>query len=181
MSDQFVGEIRPFAFNFAPIGWALCNGQILSILQYSALFSLLGTSYGGNGTSTFGLPNLQGNVPICVSNTTPPGGLPTYVLGEQGGTVNVTLNSQEMPLHKHTVQAASAGKAGGLAAPAINAILGSVLTGESIYSATNPTANTTMAPGTVQVAGGNQPHNNMQPYLTINFCIALTGIYPVRQ
>jgi microcystin-dependent protein len=175
MSTPFLGEIRMFGFNFAPNGWALCNGQTLSISQYTALFSLLGTTYGGNGTTTFQLPNLQGQVPIHQGT----GGGGTYVIGEVSGSANVTLLSSQMPAHTHLVNVD--GNASGKNTPSGN-FLGTVPAlapvDSKIYS--SGPANATMAATAVAVAGGNTPHNNMQPYLVVNFCIALVGMFPSR-
>jgi len=164
MSTPFLSEIRIMSFNFAPQGWAMCNGQTLPINQNQALFSLLGTTYGGNGQTTFGLPNLQGRVPIHVGNN--------HVLGQQGGEQAHSVTAQEMPSHSHPLQATSANA--DLPAPASN-VLGVV---SNAY--TSPAALTTLHPSSVTNAGGGQPHNNMQPYLTLTFCIALQGIFPSR-
>jgi len=183
MSDQFLAEIRIFPFNFAPVGWAQCNGQLLSISQYSALFSLLGTNYGGNGTSNFALPNFQGAVPI---NQGQGPGLSPYAVGQSGGSKNVTLLSTEIALHTHLVNAdqdpaTSATPAGniymrgqwGAAAPNKGGI--------SLYStlAAGDTLST-LSPLAIGPAGSTQPHNNLMPYLALNFCIALSGIFPPR-
>ena len=169
MSDQYVAEIRIFPFNFAPTGWALCNGQILPISQNTALFSLLGTTYGGNGLSTFALPNLQGSVALHFGQGP---GLSPYVLGQTGGEQAVTLLQSEMPAHSHSmsqsVRPSDALNPAGLA-------LG---TGNNVYVA--PASLGQMAPQAMPAAGGSLPHNNMMPYLTLNFCIALQGIFPPR-
>jgi microcystin-dependent protein len=174
MADQFVGEIRIFPFNFAPTGWALCNGQLLPISQNTALFSLLGTYYGGNGTSTFGLPNLQGNVPVDYGQGA---GLSLYNIGQTGGSQTVTLLQTQMPSHSHGVHAfASAG--GQNPGPTTT---WSELTqrGQNAYTPSSA-QNVSMNAAALSVTGGGQPHNNLQPYLTLNFCIALQGIYPSR-
>jgi microcystin-dependent protein len=175
MSQPFLGEIRMFGFNFAPRGWLLCNGQTLAISQYAALFSLLGTTYGGNGTSTFQLPNLQGQVPIHQGT----GGGGTYVMGETGGSSNVSLLANNMPIHTHLVNVD--GNASGKNTPSGN-FLGTVPplapVDNKVYSA-GP-ANATMAATAVGTAGGNVPHNNMQPFLVVNFCIAMVGLFPTR-
>jgi microcystin-dependent protein len=162
MAEPFLSEIRMFSFNFPPKGWAFCNGQLLPINQNQALFALLGTTYGGNGQTTFGLPNLQGCVPIHSGDG--------FQLGTKGGASSVTLSQQEMPQHLHFVNATSAnGSQAGLS----NAYLASFNNGYT------PPANlTTINAGTVPPVGGSQPHNNMMPYLVINFCIALQGIFP---
>lgn len=171
MAEPFLGEIRMFGFQFAPTGWAMCNGQLLPISQNTALFSLLGTTYGGNGTSTFALPNLQSSVAIHQGQGV---GLSPYVIGQNGGTENVTLTQGQMPLHGHVVNAS--GSPGANTRPA-GGVLARATT--DIY-ATAPDGSTTMNPGTIGNAGGSQPHTNIQPYLVINFCIALQGIFPSR-
>ncbi|MBS1702730.1 MAG: phage tail protein [Armatimonadetes bacterium] len=168
--DPFIGEIRPVGFNFAPVGWALCQGQILPIAQNTALFSLLGTTYGGNGTSTFALPNLQGNVAIS-SGQGP--GLSNYSLGQVGGENNVLLQVATMPMHNHPMAAFSA-SAGAAPTPVGN------YPSKENANAYGTTPNATMEMSSVIADGGGQPHNNMQPYLTINYIIALVGIFPSR-
>ena len=164
--DPFLGEIRPAAFNFAPKGWALCEGQILPISQNTALFSLLGTNYGGNGTSNFALPNLQGNVAISS------GGNQNYVIGQTGGESTVLLNTLQMPSHSHPVLAQSG--AANQTSPVDHY---PAKPSKSIYSSS---ATGTMEPSAVIADGGGQPHNNLQPYLVINYIIALAGIFPAR-
>jgi microcystin-dependent protein len=178
--DPFLGEIRCFGFNFAPNGWFTCNGQLLSINQYTALFSLLGTYYGGNGTSTFGLPNLQGAVPIG-QGTGP--GLSTIVLGELAGTPTHQLLTAEMPAHTHTLPARAV--QGTDFTPAANESTaqghgGSGPSGFRIDIYTTNTPGTTLLPNTIGLAGGSQPHDNMQPSLVMNWCIAWQGVYPAR-
>jgi microcystin-dependent protein len=168
--NPFLGEIRIFSGNFAPRGWALCDGQLLSIQQYAALFSLLGTYYGGNGTSTFGLPDLRGRVTIHQGQGQ---GLSPYVVGQMAGGESVTLLQGQMPQHNHVV---SANTGGNLATPANN-YPGNEGTPIKIYSAAG---GTTMNPAVVGLTGGNQPHANIQPYLCVTFMIALVGIYPSR-
>jgi microcystin-dependent protein len=178
MADQFLAEIRTFPFNFAPQGWAFCNGQLLSISQNTALFSLLGTTYGGDGRSNFALPNLQGNAPM---NWGQGPGLSQHDLGETGGSATVTLLTTEMPNHTHNISCIDGPRVGGQSGQPGNAIL--VKTGgtpASAYTSGVTQTNQTMASGMVAPAGGNQPHNNLMPYLTLNFCIALQGIYPTR-
>lgn len=174
MSDQFLGEIRPFAFNFAPIGWMMCQGQTLAISQYSALFALIGTYYGGNGTTTFQLPNLQSEVPLG-QGTSSQG---TYVIGEDGGTENVTVTTNTMPMHTHTFSGMNGNP--NSAQPAAGAALSNNGQGAFFYGA--PTSLTSLNVGSVSLAppGGGQPHSNIQPYLAINWCIALSGIFPSR-
>jgi len=176
MSDQFVAEIRIFPFDFAPVGWAFCNGQILLISQNAALFSLLGTNYGGNGITNFGLPNLQGSVPVHVGGSPPPPGLTPYKLGQVAGSTNVTVTVPQLPAHSHTIMAAAV--PADLKAPATTAVL-SRSSGGNIYLP--PDGNVgPMATNMIGPAGGSKPHNNLMPYLVLNFCIALSGIYPTR-
>jgi microcystin-dependent protein len=163
MSEPFLSEIRIVSFNFAPKGWALCNGQLLPINQNQALFSLLGTTYGGNGQTTFALPNLQGRVPIHFGN---------HVQGEAGGEENHTLNAQEMPLHTHTLSASSAAPNQGTIAENMWA------SNSGAYSSASP--DSSMNTASIGSAGGSQPHTNVQPYLVLNFIIALQGIFPSR-
>jgi len=162
MAEPFLSEIRIFSFDFPPKGWAFCNGQFLPINQNQALFALLGTTYGGNGQTTFALPNLQGSVPIHTGNG--------HTLGEKAGSSAVTITQQTMPQHLHFLQATNT--AGALANPN-NAFLARV---NNMY--TNATSLTTMNPASVSSVGGSQPHINMMPYLVLNFCIALQGIFP---
>lgn len=171
MSDQFLGEIRIFGCNYAPYNWALCNGQILPIATNAALFSLLGTNYGGNGTSNFGLPNLQGSTPMCAGQGP---GLSPYYPGDTGGSSTVTLNTGQIPVHSHSFSADPATK------KETNQVAGNSPSGaESPFYSTH-TPNVVMNQGMLSSAGGNQGHDNMQPYLVLNFCIALQGIYPPR-
>ena len=163
-----MGEIRMFAGNFAPVGWFLCQGQTLSIAQFEVLFILIGTTYGGDGQNTFNLPDLQGRFPIH-QGTGP--GLSTYVLGQEAGVEAVTLTQQQIGAHTHLVGASSA--AGNSNSPA-NAVFATATT--NIYGPPSPA--TVMNPNTVSPAGGNQPHDNMQPFLCINFIIAWQGIFP---
>lgn len=173
MADPFVAEIRIFGFNFAPTGWALCDGQLLPISQNTALFSLLGTMYGGNGVTTFALPNLQGNAPLHQGQGP---GLTDRLVGETGGEPSMTLIQSEMPSHTHSVGADSG--VGGNADPT-NGMWATTGRGRPLpYSSNTP--NTLMSGLAFTMAGGSQPHNNMPPYLTLNFCIALQGVYPPR-
>lgn len=172
MSDPFVAEIRMFGFNFAPTGWAQCNGQLLPISQNTALFSLLGTFYGGDGKSTFALPNLQGSVPVHQGQGQ---GLSEYFLGQQGGSQFVTLLESEMPSHTHAWNANAAPAT--LNAPGNDRVLARSV-GGTAYKAINPDAQ--MAFQAVVINGGSLPHNNMMAYLTVNFCIALQGVFPPR-
>jgi microcystin-dependent protein len=172
MSEPFVGQLSLVGFNFAPVGWATAAGQILPISQYSALFSLLGTTYGGDGRSTFGLPNMQGNVANGFGQGA---GLNPYSLGETGGSQTVTLLATETPNHTHAPMGASARTA--ITSPAGGSFTNSEA--GNIYSATaSPAAQ--MAGSIVSVFGGSQPHNNMMPTLFISFVIALTGTFPPR-
>jgi len=162
VATPYLGQISPFSFNYAPKGWAMCNGQLLPINQNQALFSLLGTYYGGNGTTTFALPNLQGSIAMGVGGD-------QYV-GESGGETTHTLVVAETPAHTHAVSASSAA---GAELTASNNYPGASTS--SAYATGTP--NTTLGAGTSSVGSGGA-HNNMAPYLTINYCIALTGIYP---
>lgn len=174
MSDQFVAEIRIFPFNFAPTGWALCNGQLMPISQNTALFALLGTTYGGDGKSTFALPDLQGSAPMQQGQGP---GLSLRDLGETGGEQNVTLLATEMPAHTHGVQASGGSDS---ATPTNNAWASGQKGFGNVYAASNAPTNVQMNPFGTSIAGGSLPHNNMQPYLGLNFCIALQGIFPPR-
>jgi microcystin-dependent protein len=171
MADQFVAEIRIFPFNFAPVGWAMCDGQILPISQNTALFSLLGTTYGGDGKYNFALPNFQGNSPIHSGQGV---GLSLRDLGETGGEDTVTLLISEMPAHTHTPNCNSG--TGDQYGPPGN-FWATDAGGNDEYNATKTSA---MALGTAGPSGGNQHHSNLQPYLVLNFCIALQGIFPSR-
>lgn len=171
MSEPFLGEIRIFSFNFAPRGWAFCNGQIMSIAQNTALFSLLGTTYGGDGRTTFALPNLQSRVPLHFGHGA---GLSSYSLGEQGGQETVTLATGQMPSHSHQAMGSTAGGSADSPAGAVMAQASRL----NIYG--SPQSLTPMAAQAVGAAGGNQPHENRPPYLALNFCIALQGIFPSR-
>jgi microcystin-dependent protein len=170
MTQPFIGEIRMFGGNFAPKNWAMCNGQILAISQNTALFSLLGTIYGGNGTSNFALPNLQSRSPMHQGQGP---GLSDRVIGEEGGTENVTLLGANLPSHTHGVMAV--GSAGTQTTPVGNSWASSTT---RPYS--NQAPNAAMAPGTLGPTGGNQPHDNLQPYLVVTFIICLNGIFPSR-
>jgi microcystin-dependent protein len=174
--DPILGQIMMFAGNFAPNGWALCNGQLMSIAQNSALFSLLGTVYGGDGVTTFALPNLQGRVPLHWGQGQ---GLSSYVLGEQTGSENVTLLTTQIPAHTHTATASNAAAA--QADPTGNVWAVPVdSTGAPGAGFNAPPPNAALAPTAIGPAGGSQPHNNIQPILAVTFIIALQGIYPSR-
>jgi microcystin-dependent protein len=181
MSDPFLAEIRIFSGNFAPKGWALCNGQILPLSQNTALFSLVGTTYGGNGESNFALPNLQGSAPMQQGQGP---GLSPRVLGETGGEQFVTLLPSEIPSHGHSLSATTT--KGSTATSANNQLAlasaggGKTSAGNVVnYYSTN-NATTQLNPFALSIAGGSQPHNNMMPYLGLTFIIALQGIYPPR-
>ena len=173
--DPFVAEVRIFPFNFAPRGWAFCDGQLLPISQNTALFSLLGTTYGGDGKSNFALPNMQGNAPMHAGQGP---GLSLYDLGQNGGSETVTLLQTEMPAHTH----------GMMSAPTIVAADSNICTGNSMGKSSQGNAYAPyVAQSVVQMsanalapAGGSLGHNNMQPYLTLNFCIAMQGVFPPR-
>ena len=172
MAEPFLSEIRIFSFNFAPKGWALCNGQLLPINQNQALFSLLGTTYGGNGQTNFALPNLRGRASIHEGSG--------HTLGEAAGSTAVTINTQTMPTHTHPLTANMA-----VAGANLNATLGTPAgnnwanTGKTSWNTAFP-GNAVMSPQAVGNVGGSQPHTNMMPYLVLNFCIALIGIFPSR-
>jgi microcystin-dependent protein len=175
MADPFVAEIRIFGFNFAPTGWAQCNGQLLPISQNTALFSLVGTFYGGNGTSNFALPNIQGMGTIS-SGQGP--GLTNRVQGETAGEINVTLLTSQLPAHAHTTLAKSTGT---IADPG-NSVFGEPANARpapNFYATTQGTAVNMNALALTPV-GGSQPHNNMMPYTVMNYCIAMQGVFPPR-
>jgi len=173
MASPFLAEVKMFAGNFAPRGYAFCSGQILAIAQNTALFSLLGTTYGGNGQTTFALPDLRGRVPIHQGQGP---GLSSYTLGEMAGTETVTLTQNQLPAHSHLIAANSG--AGNNAAPANNMVLAASTARDRLY--TTNAANVTLSPGSVSQVGGSQPTPNIQPYLVLNFIIAIEGIYPSR-
>jgi microcystin-dependent protein len=177
MSAPFLGEIRAFGFNFAPKSWAMCNGQLLSIQQNAALFSLLGTFYGGNGVTTFALPDLRGRGAV---NQGQGPGLSNYVIGEQTGTETVTLISTQMPQHNHLWAANNA--VGDQPSPLNSFLAGAkVLDGTQVPTYAAPGGATVpLATNMLATTGNNLPHQNMQPYLVVNYCIALSGIFPSR-
>ena len=165
MAQPYVGEIRMFAGNFAPAGWMFCEGQLLPISEYETLFNLIGTTYGGDGQSTFALPDLRGRVPMHKS--------PGHVIGEKAGSESVTLTREQLPSHNHLPQASTAGTATGPAA--------SVWANSPALQFASPNSQThPMNPNAVGMAGGNQPHDNMLPFQALTFVIALEGIYPQR-
>jgi microcystin-dependent protein len=171
MADPFVAEIRIFPFNFAPKGWAWCDGQLMPLSQNTALFSLLGTTYGGNGKSNFALPDIQGR---AVMHPGQGPGLSLHDLGEPGGSETVTLLESEIPSHSHSMNAS---QSDGLERSPGGQLLA---TGIGISQYQTPGGQTPLSPSTVAPAGGDQPHNNLQPYLTFYFCIALQGVFPPR-
>lgn len=171
MSNPFVAEIRMVGFNFAPRGWAFCNGQLMPLAQNTALFSLLGTTYGGNGSSNFGLPDMQGRSPMQPGQGP---GLSLRDLGETGGVANVTLLQNQMPIHNHAMKASP--DPGELNTPSNNAL--GLSNNGAIYTTNAP--NTTMNVQSVAVSGSGLPHNNMMPYVALNFIIAMQGVYPPR-
>ncbi len=173
MTPCYIGEIRPFAGTFAPYGWNLCDGSLLSISAYQALYSLIGTTYGGDGQTTFGVPDLRGRAAI---NQGQGPGLGNYILGQPLGVETVTVTTAQLPAHPHTFSGNTG--AGGTATPGTTAVLSSSPSGEPIYDGTaTPVA---LSPQSTTTVGGSQPHNNRQPYVAITYIIALEGIYPTQ-
>jgi len=170
--DPFVAEVMIVGFNFAPTGWAQCNGQLLPLSQNTALFSLLGTMYGGDGKSTFALPNIQGS---CANHQGQGPGLSAYFVGQQGGSSAVTLLQSEMPIHTHSANANIG--LGTLGTGNANTTFARSVNGNAYKTGA---ANTALAPQSLAPAGGSLPHNNMMPYLTLNFVIAMQGVFPAR-
>ncbi len=168
MSSPFIGEIRMFGGNFAPAGWATCDGQLLSIAQNDVLFTLIGTTYGGDGITTFALPDLRGRLPMHMGTGQ---GLSSRTIGENGGVESVTLTTSQIPAHPHAALAQSA--TGNQPSPA-----GNIWAASSLNQFSSSAANVTMNPLSVGADGGNQPHNNLMPYLCVNFIISLFGIFP---
>jgi microcystin-dependent protein len=179
MANPFVAEIRIFPFNFAPKGWAFCNGQLLPLSQNTALFSLLGTNFGGDGQATFGLPNLQGMAAMHTDNYSGGGQFP---IGETGGEQTVTLLATQMPSHSHVLNAdtgaATTNNPGGGAYAA--GIWNAPPNSGNVNCYTTAAPDTQLGPFAVGISGSSFPHNNLMPYLTLNFCIALQGVYPPR-
>jgi microcystin-dependent protein len=173
MADPFVAEIRIFPFNFVPKGWAWCDGQLLPISQNTPLFSLLGTTYGGDGKSNFALPDIQGRAPMHPGQGP---GLSLHDLGEMGGTETVSLLESEIPSHSHTLKATN--EEGDVPTPAGRSL--AIYSEDNLFQSTTSSQLVFMADQTLAPAGGDLPHNNMQPYLTLYFCIALQGVYPPR-
>jgi len=179
MAEPFLGQLQAFGFDFPPRGWAFCNGQLLPIAQNTALFALLGTFYGGDGRSNFALPDLRGRVPIHFGSDANGN---SYALGQTGGVENVTLTLVELPAHSHSFSGTSA--PANVKRPVANAayaqstLAGPISPGNSFYAASESLV--AINPNTVAVAGGGQPHDNLQPYLVLNWCIALQGIFPPR-
>jgi microcystin-dependent protein len=179
MTDQYVGEIRAVGFNFAPQGWAMCNGQILPISQNTALFSLLGTNYGGNGISTFALPDLQARFPLHANNGQGGAGVGPVDIGEMVGSATVTVTAAQLPPHTHLPTGVVGG--GTADSPAATTTFAEARVGrvvEQIYATSGGTQ--PMAPSALTSVGGDQPHNNLPPYLVVNFIIALGGLFPPR-
>jgi microcystin-dependent protein len=174
MVEPFVAEIRMFGFNFPPRGWAHCNGQLMPITQNTALFALLGTFYGGNGQSTFALPDLQASAPLGMGNKGQ--GLSTRVIGEMSGSEFVTLLESEIPFHTHAVRATNS--PADVSSPTPTTALARS-TGKQAYAPSDGN-NTPLAATAISVTGGDLPHNNLMPYLVLNFCIALQGVFPQR-
>ncbi|MEQ6204702.1 tail fiber protein [Sulfitobacter sp. HNIBRBA2951] len=176
MSEPFIGEIRMVGFNFAPRGWASCSGQLIAIPQNQALFSLLGTSYGGDGTSTFGLPDLRGRTPVHQGPAV--AGRSARSMGQSGGQETVTLTENQIASHAHDATMLAESRPGNSATPAGNIIAA----GSNIFRANSPAEDQVMDPNSVQVssAGGNQPHDNMAPFQVVNFVIAMFGMFPPR-
>ncbi|HEX8566428.1 MAG TPA: tail fiber protein [Pyrinomonadaceae bacterium] len=174
MADPFVAEIRIFPFTFAPKGWAFCDGQLIPISQNTALFALLGTTYGGDGKSTFALPDLQGSVPMHPGQGS---GLSLHDLGETGGSQTVTLLVSEMPIHTHSMNGRPTGNVPPLSTPVANA---AARTNSRPYSPAGAQPTGQMNQTATLPSGGSLPHNNMMPSLTLNFCIAMQGVFPPR-
>jgi microcystin-dependent protein len=167
MSTPYLGEIKIFAGNFAPTGWALCEGQLMPIAQNTALFSIIGTFYGGDGVTTFGLPDLQSRVPVGMGQGA---GLSPYALGERAGSETITLTTQQMPGHGHALAASDQPRTS-------SSPVNGFLAGGGYYGSTSDTQ---LSPTAVEATGGGQPHSNLQPYLALTFIIALQGIFPSR-
>jgi microcystin-dependent protein len=178
MSQPYVGEIRALGFNFAPYGWAFCNGQLLDISQFNTLYAVIGTTFGGNGTTNFAVPNLQGQVPMHWGNL---GGFNT-IIGQVQGTTQVTLTQAQTPSHTHVLTVQKLPSGGVVERTAIPKSVSylSDTNPSGVYSNTTPSFNSQLAGNVLSQVGGSLPHDNMQPYLAINFCISLFGIFPSR-
>jgi microcystin-dependent protein len=176
MAQPYIAEIKMFGGNFAPNGYALCNGQILAISQNTALFSLLGTTYGGNGQTTFALPNMQGRAPVQQGNGA---GINSVSLGEMAGGNNVTLTTGNLPAHTHPISGAVIANSNPGETPASNTLFTNSAPNQ-LYAPALGTGGLNLAPQTITMAGGSQPHNNLQPYLAVTFIIALQGVFPAR-
>ncbi len=180
MASPYIGEIRCFGFNFAPQGWAFCNGQLLAIAANDVLFSILGTTYGGDGITTFAVPNLQGQIPMHWGNG--PGGFNTTI-GQTQGQTSVTLTTNQIPAHTHSVIAMEVPSGGGPERTAVasgNTFLGPSQPPNGVYQLAPSSVTAAFSSKAIAMQGGSQPHDNMQPYLVLNFCIALDGIFPAR-
>jgi microcystin-dependent protein len=178
MGQPYIGEIRMFAGNFAPVNWALCNGQMMSINENTALYQLIGTTYGGDGVNSFQLPDLRSRVPVHAGTSS--GG--NYLLGQVAGVENVTLTTQQMPKHSHALNATNSGEVLAPAANTFPALATSTPQQPGSVNMYEPasTANTTLNPATITLDGGNQPHSNIQPFVAINFIISLVGVFPTQ-
>ena len=176
MAQPYIAEIKMFGGNFAPVNYALCNGQIIAISQNTTLFSLLGTTYGGNGQTTFALPNMQGRAPVHQGNGV---GIDPVSLGEMAGETSVTLNTSNLPQHSHPISGALIANSNPGETPASNTLFTNSAPNK-LYAAALGTGGLNLAPQTITMAGGSQPHNNVQPYLAITFIIALQGVFPAR-
>jgi microcystin-dependent protein len=168
--NEFIGIIELFGGNFAPRGWAFCNGQLLAIAEYESLYSLIGTTYGGDGQTTFALPNLQSRWPIGTS--------PNYILGQTGGVENVTLTSANIPAHNHALNVSNTNGTSHAPTTASSIAAPTDINGDSVSGFTSTVPNTVLPANTIKPTGGNQPHNNLSPHLAVNYIICLEGIYP---
>jgi microcystin-dependent protein len=176
MAEPYLAEIKMFGGNFAPRGYSLCNGQLLAISQNTALFALLGTTYGGNGTSNYALPDMQGRAPVHQGNGT---GVDPVSLGEVSGTPTVTLTTSQLPSHTHPISGATIANSNPGETPASNTLFTNSAPNQVYAAALNP-GGINLATQSITLTGGSQPHNNMQPYLAVTFIIALQGVFPVR-
>ena len=177
MATPFLGMICLFGINFSPRGWYACNGQLLAISQNDALFALLGTTFGGDGQNTFAVPDLRGRVPIHQGQGP---GLSNYVIGQMAGSETVTLNSSQLPAHNHTAMANNTSATGAVPVAGNSIASPKDVNNDNAYMYSTAAPDTTIIPSSVSIAGGNQPHENMQPFLALNYCIAAEGIFPSR-